>query len=45
MTSTFETYLHLICQRFHIQGEWYYPACIAFLFGHEFYKKNMLSYK
>lgn len=45
MTPTFETFLHLICQQYHLQGEWYHFNCIKFLLRHEFYKQNMLLYK
>ncbi|MFW6246864.1 MAG: GIY-YIG nuclease family protein [bacterium] len=42
--STFESFVHKICQDFRITGEWFSKEAIEHLFKHPWYKKHMKPY-
>ena len=42
--DSFETYVHEICGRFHIKGEWFKIEVLDHLLKHPWYKANMKPY-
>lgn len=42
MEDHFENHIHGICNRFHIQGEWFKEEVLEHLFNLDYFKKNMI---
>jgi len=44
-TISFEQYIHTLCSRYHIQGEWFKEEVVDFLLsGSPWFKNNMQRY-
>ena len=42
--ESFESFMHDICENYHIKGEWFSEEVLSFLFDMEFYKCNLVTY-
>ena len=41
MEDTFESYIHGICNKYHIRGEWFKSSVLSFLLKHPWYNERM----